>query len=67
MKKYFCVNCGYIYDELVGDPERGIARCMLVSMLPKDWTCPDCGAGVEALCARRVCDYETGRSDIMDG
>jgi rubredoxin len=67
MKKYFCVNCGYIYDELAGDPERGIARCMLVSMLSDDWCCPDCGEGVERLCAWSVYDYEEKEVKKMDG
>ncbi len=66
MKKYFCVKCGYIYDEIAGDPERGIARCMLVSMLPDSWACPDCGASAESLCARKVCNYETLKADSMN-
>jgi rubredoxin len=66
MKKYFCVNCGYIYDELAGDPERGIARCMLVSMLSDDWCCPDCGRGVEGLCAWSIYNYESGEVELMN-
>ncbi|RLA20913.1 MAG: rubredoxin [Gammaproteobacteria bacterium] len=66
MKKYFCVNCGYIYDELMGDPERSIARCTLVSMLAEDWSCPDCGEGVERLCARSAFDYKEEIVKEMD-
>jgi len=25
MKKYVCTVCGYVYDEVAGDPENGIA------------------------------------------
>lgn len=45
MKKWMCVNCGYIYDEAVGDPMGGIAPGTPWEDIPDDWICPDCGLG----------------------
>jgi flavin reductase (DIM6/NTAB) family NADH-FMN oxidoreductase RutF/rubredoxin len=44
LKKYVCQVCGYIYDPATGDPERGIPPGTPFEDLPKDWTCPLCGA-----------------------
>jgi rubredoxin len=44
MKKYECLDCGYIYDPAEGDPENGIAPGTPFEELPDDWTCPECGA-----------------------
>ena len=44
MKKFICNVCGYIYDEAVGIPDRGIAQGMRLEELPSDWVCPLCGA-----------------------
>jgi len=44
MKKYRCNICGYIYDPLVGDPERNIPKNTPFEELPDDWVCPICGA-----------------------
>lgn len=44
LKKYVCQVCGYIYDPATGDPERGIPPGTAFEDLPKDWTCPLCGA-----------------------
>ena len=43
MKTYPCVNCGYIYDPAVGDPDHGIAPGTDWADVPDDWTCPECG------------------------
>ena len=43
MKKYVCVECGYIYDPEIGDPNFGIAEGTLFEDLPEDWICPICG------------------------
>lgn len=43
-KKYKCKICGYIYDEAIGDPKRGIAAGTLWADLAEDWECPGCGA-----------------------
>ncbi|HQR03471.1 MAG: rubredoxin [Proteobacteria bacterium] len=42
MKKWVCINCGYIYDEAVGIPDRGIAAGTRFEDLPLDWVCPEC-------------------------
>ena len=34
----------HIYDEALGDPERGIAPGTRWEDVPEDWCCPDCGA-----------------------
>jgi len=44
MRKYVCSICGYVYDEAVGDPERGIAPGTKWEDVPGNWVCPLCGA-----------------------
>lgn len=43
MKKYVCVECGYIYDPEVGDIQNGIEAGTSFEDLPEDWLCPICG------------------------
>ena len=43
MKKWMCVNCGYTYDEALGDVANGLAAGTRWSDVPEDWSCPDCG------------------------
>jgi rubredoxin-NAD+ reductase len=43
MKKWMCVNCGYTYDEALGDPANGLAAGTRWEDVPQDWICPDCG------------------------
>jgi rubredoxin len=43
MKKWQCVVCGFIYDEVAGLPEEGIAPGTRWESIPDDWACPDCG------------------------
>lgn len=43
--KYVCQACGFIYDEDLGDPDRGIKPGTKFSDLPEDYTCAWCGAG----------------------
>lgn len=47
MEKYRCVLCGYIYDPAAGDPDGDIDPGTPFENLPEDWTCPECGAGVD--------------------
>jgi len=42
MKKYICVNCGYIYDPENGDPMSKIPPGTAFEDLPSDWKCPMC-------------------------
>ena len=45
MKKFQCVVCGWIYDEVAGSPEEGIAPGTRWEDVPDSWSCPDCGVG----------------------
>ena len=45
--KYVCQACGFVYDEELGDPERGIAPGTKFEDLPETWICPECGVGKE--------------------
>ena len=42
--KYICSICNYVYDHALGDPISGVKPGILCEELPKDWTCPICGA-----------------------
>jgi rubredoxin len=44
MKKWMCTNCGWIYDETLGDAPGGIAPGTRWEDVPESWVCPDCGA-----------------------
>lgn len=44
MKKWQCTICGFVYDELEGLPEEGIAPGTRWADIPEVWACPDCGA-----------------------
>ena len=39
-----CRNCGWIYDEAVGDPSSGIRAGTRWDDVPDSWICPECGA-----------------------
>ena len=49
--KYVCQACGYVYDEELGDPERGIAPGTKFEDLPEDFTCPWYGVGKDMFAA----------------
>jgi rubredoxin len=42
--RYKCLQCGYVYDPFLGEPEHGIAPGTSFESLPEDWTCLVCGA-----------------------
>ena len=44
MRKWECIVCGWIYDEVRGDPDSGIAPGTRWEDIADDWMCPDCGA-----------------------
>jgi len=44
MRKYKCPICGYVYDEAVGIPEKGIAPGTKWEDIPEDFICPICNA-----------------------
>ncbi len=43
LRVWYCVVCGFIYDESIGLPEEGIAAGTLFEDIPNDWVCTDCG------------------------
>ena len=42
MNQYVCLDCGWIYDEALGLPERGIAPGTKWETLPDDFKCEEC-------------------------
>ncbi len=42
MARYQCPDCGYVYDELKGDPHEGFLAGTQWEIIPDDWSCPDC-------------------------
>jgi rubredoxin len=42
MAKYQCPDCGYVYDEVAGDPHEGFPAGTAWEKIPEDWSCPDC-------------------------
>ncbi len=42
MAKYICLDCGWIYDESKGFPERGIPPGTTWNELPDDFRCGEC-------------------------
>lgn len=43
--KYICDVCGYVYDEVVGDPDNGIVPGTKWEDVDDDFLCPLCGVG----------------------
>lgn len=43
--KYVCSVCGYIYDEVEGDVDNGVAAGTKFEDIPEEWVCPLCGVG----------------------
>jgi rubredoxin len=42
MSQYVCLECGWIYDEVKGLPDRNIAPGTKWADLPEDFKCPQC-------------------------
>ncbi|HEY0333898.1 MAG TPA: rubredoxin [Stenotrophomonas sp.] len=42
-RSWMCVVCGFVYNEVDGLPEEGIAPGTRWEDIPETWTCPDCG------------------------
>ena len=42
MSRYRCPECGYQYDESIGDRHEGLAPGTLWRSLPQDEACPGC-------------------------
>ncbi|SDC81174.1 MULTISPECIES: rubredoxin [unclassified Candidatus Frackibacter] len=47
MKRYKCVECGYIYDPAEGDPASGVEPGISFADVSYSWVCPQCGADKE--------------------
>lgn len=45
--RFLCVNCGYIYDEALGDEADGIDPGTLIDDIGSDVHCPACDGGFE--------------------
>lgn len=43
MRIWVCRVCGFVYSEVDGLPEEGIAPGTAWDDVPEDWSCPDCG------------------------
>jgi len=48
MEKYECIMCGYIYEELMGDPDNNIPPKTKWEDVPDDYRCPVCFVGKES-------------------
>jgi rubredoxin-NAD+ reductase len=44
MRRFRCRYCSHVYDELLGDPDSGIAPGTRFEDIPEEWSCPECGA-----------------------
>jgi rubredoxin len=42
MSQYRCPECGYTYDEDIGDDYEGFAPGTSFANLPAEFACPDC-------------------------
>ena len=50
---YVCQACGFIYDEDLGDQEKGIPAGTKFEDLPDDYKCGWCGAGKDMFVAQK--------------
>ncbi|HHB92622.1 MAG TPA: rubredoxin [Thioploca sp.] len=41
-ESYRCITCNFIYNEIDGLPEEGIAPKTRWEDIPEDWVCPIC-------------------------
>ena len=48
MSIHVCPDCGYAYDEALGDRREGYAPGTLFAQLPDDFVCPDCAVRAKA-------------------
>jgi rubredoxin len=55
--------CGYIFDPNFSDPDNGDFFGVPFESLPKEWFCPDCGAGKDMFVA---CADEIDNSEEKD-
>lgn len=48
MAAFRCPECGYVYNENLGDEFEGYTAGTRFAELPEDFTCPDCAVRVKA-------------------
>lgn len=44
LRKWQCAQCGFTYDEALGDEASGIPPGTRWADIPDTWQCPDCGS-----------------------
>ena len=49
--KYVSEVCGYVYDEVAGDPEHGVAPGTKWEDVSEEYVCPLCGVGKDMFSA----------------
>jgi rubredoxin len=54
MKRYWCLLCGWIYEEVAGAPDEGVAPGTKWEDVPDDYTCPACSASKADFAAMAV-------------
>lgn len=42
MSRHQCPDCGFIFDEKIGDAHNGYPAGTRWELLPEDYNCPDC-------------------------
>ena len=47
MAQFECIVCGWVYDEVKGDPDNGVSPGTKWADVPESWLCPDCCVGKE--------------------
>ncbi len=69
MARWVCTVCGYIYDEVKGEPSTDTPPGTAFSDLPDSWTCPVCGAEKSAFRRMEEKDVHAGAkttvSDVL--
>ena len=63
--KYVCDTCGFVYDELLGDPKRKIAAGTAFADLP-NYACPLCGAAKGSFLPAEQQASQTQRADTQE-
>ena len=64
--KYICELCGTVYDEARGVPKRGVPAGTAFADLPKDYSCPGCGSGLEAFDPANTAKSAQPRKDTAE-
>ena len=60
VKKWICTVCGYTYDPVNGDPDKGIPADTPFHDLPDGWCCPRCTAKKSRFIVKEEQPVKTG-------